>query len=850
LPVEADATVSDATLLFKKKSSSPVPVTTPLPVETDATVSDATLLFKKKSSSPVPVTTPRLVEVETAVQPLAGFAEMMPEVHPFRQAARAHMIDELQDSYEILDEDAEMDDEDQSEEGAEPHGTWQKVVEHTTPPSLPIVSPPQQWSGMLQQLLPRLSRKIVSPRIFFWLSMSCLIVMLLAGTFGITLTFGRGNQRVVSAKVASSLQISPSSIALGGIVTLRGTGFTPGSAVEMYYDRQLPLLDTGGMQTTQASKQGAFSDTFIIGPSWSAGQHMLYATNLATHQQFGAMLLVTGQSALQGPPHLLLSANTLDLGAGDIVTNSSKLLALSNAGGGQLNWHATSNQPWLQISPASGLLSSGGSQSAIVAVERSSLKPGSYSGEIFFTSNTEQVGLNVSMQVTQLQASHQAILQLSLATLTFNSISGGEQPDAQAVTLGNPGELSLNWGATVETGASWLSMSQTGGTVAPGGFYPLTISVHTSSLAPGVYKGELLFFNQGSQAIQGNLQSLYVNLTVAPPCMLALSPDMFTFTGTAGQANPANQQLRITAGADCLVSQHWTASLHTTSGGNWLRLDKTSGSTPTQAEVGANLAGLAAGTYTGTVTLTTSTGPQIAVVTLTVRPVPCALTGTSSLTLQGVTAQTASVMQTATLGTTGYCPDTLNWTAIPSASSSAWLSATPAGTLTSSTSATVVVDADLASLGAGTYTGTITVTALDSSTDQIVGSITITVTLNVQAPPPPCALGSVSASELAFTASVGSDPSTPTQTVFIGVSGTCAGNVTIAASPDSGSSAWLSVTSSTTIASGNQATLTITVASSALTSGEYIGTITLTAVDGNGPISGSSQTVTITLTVQ
>jgi hypothetical protein len=728
--------------------------------------------------------------------------------------------------------------EEQDDEVIEERATWQKVVEHRTGPTLPVVAAVSP--GPFRHLRASLQANGRSPRLYFWLSALVLCCLLLAGGFGIASSFGRSAPPPPPAPL---LQASPSTVALGGIITLRGLHFSPHGGVALSRDGSIALEDTGGASSVQADTRGLFSDTIIVDPAWLAGPHTFYALDMHTHRQALAQVMVTGQNVLQGPPRLLLSASSLNLGSGDEATNTSKLLAISNAGGGAMTWQATTSQPWLGISPMSGTISSGRHLSTMVAVDRAGLAPGTYHASILFLSSTERLTLPVTMTVIPLQPEHEAVLQTLPATLSFSGSARGPAPQAQSVQVSNPGVQVLSWGASIslQNGSDWLWMTQQAGNLAPGGQQQILVGVSTQNLAPGLYKGEISFFNQGAQPIQGSPQVIYVSLTVTPPCVLVFAPSTLSFTGSHGGASPAAQTLHINVAQGCTTSQNWSASVRTTSGGSWLHLSKTSDSTPSSPSVSVNTAGLAPGTYNGTLTFNVTTGPQIVSVTLTVSPIPCTISAPSLLTLQGTAGQTGTVSQTIALTSAGDCPHTLNWTS--TVSSAPWLSATSAGTLTQPGTASVNVQASLAGLSAGSYTGQVTITAVDSVTSQIVGSVHTSVTLNVQQP---CTLQTPAPGSLTFTASAGST-TTQSATVTIGVMGNCAGNVTIT---PSSSGSWLNAGSAASVASGGSATFTITVDPSGLVANTYTATITLAAADSNGTITGSPQTLTVTLTIQ
>ena len=96
---------------------------------------------------------------------------------------------------------------------------------------------------------------------------------------------------------------------------------------------------------------------------------------------------------------------------------------------------------------------------------------------------------------------------------------------------------------------------------------------------------------------------------------IGVSPSSFSFSATAGGANPANQSLSITnVGGGTL---NWTASSNQT----WLTVSPTSGAAPSTATVSVNISGLPAGTFSGAITVsaTGATNTPVSVpVTLTV----------------------------------------------------------------------------------------------------------------------------------------------------------------------------------------------------------------------------------------
>ncbi len=107
------------------------------------------------------------------------------------------------------------------------------------------------------------------------------------------------------------------------------------------------------------------------------------------------------------------------------------------------------------------------------------------------------------------------------------------------------------------------------------------------------------------------------NTTVPTTPTIGVSPSSLGFTATVGGANPTNQTLSITNTGGGTLS--WTATDNAT----WLTISPTSGTAPSSMTASVNIAGLAAGTYNGTITISAtgaSNSPVNVPVTLTVNP--------------------------------------------------------------------------------------------------------------------------------------------------------------------------------------------------------------------------------------
>lgn len=300
--------------------------------------------------------------------------------------------------------------------------------------------------------------------------------------------------------------------------------------------------------------------------------------------------------------------------------------------------------------------------------------------------------------ITVTAAAPAPTLTASPATLSFSYQSGGTTPSAQNVSVSSSGSA-LSY--TVSTSATWLTATPSGST--PG---TVAVSVNPSSLSAGTYTGTVSIAASGAS---NTPQTVAVTLTVTAAQLptLTATPASLSFTYQIGGSNPVAQPVSITSSASAVS---FTAAASAT----WLSVTPTSGSTGSSVSVSVNPSGLAAGTYSGNLTITSSgasNSPKSIPVTLTVTAAPSgnpsfAITpGSLSFTYAAGGATSGS--QNLAVTSTGTA---LNFTA--AASGGAWLSVSPA---TGSTPATVKVNVNASGMTAGTYTGSISLTSTGAS---------------------------------------------------------------------------------------------------------------------------------------
>ncbi|MGH7968455.1 MAG: beta strand repeat-containing protein, partial [Limisphaerales bacterium] len=396
--------------------------------------------------------------------------------------------------------------------------------------------------------------------------------------------------------------------------------------------------------------------------------------------------------------------------------------------------------------------------------------------------------------------------------LSFAQQAGGSNPPAQAVSIASSGSpFSYTAAAVTDTGSGWLSVSPTESTQAPA---TLFVDVNGAALSPGLYTGTITLTSAGAS---NSPYVIPITLLVSTNPILNINPSALTFAYQIGQPTPPAQTLTFSSSGSA-INYLLTAQTQT---GNWLSLSQPNGTTPGMATAQVAPGSLAAGTYNGTITVTSPSGMQTVPVTLLVTSVPVIQVDQNAVTINyqfGGSLPAAETLQVVSSSTP--IPFAVS---ITSGGGPNFLSVTPASGTTPAPLTLSVNQDVLASLAPGLYTSSITITGQSSGNGPIVVPVQLivsnTVNLNTsqnalvfnyqtgQAQPPTQTLALTSTAQpLDYTVTTSSSnctngsfisatPSTGTTPGSIAVSvdptgiagGTCMGEITITA-PGAGNS--------------------------------------------------------------
>jgi Viral BACON domain len=332
------------------------------------------------------------------------------------------------------------------------------------------------------------------------LAISCIFFLLASSIFVVVLI------KKSPSTAMAHITASPSVLRAHDTLTVNGSGFRTHSAVAFTYDMNRTIFVSSQRPLSlQTNAQGTFSLQLRIPDDWGIGQHIIHAIDEPASLSVSTAITIEQPPAL--PPALQLSTSNLTFGAAAPVVVSDQMISLINNGGGQITWHASSDQPWLTVSAANNVFS--GRENIHIVVNRDALAPASYTGHIIFTPGSNSpLTLTVIMGVVAVPSA----LVITPSTLPFAMVVG-QGAVLKAIILQNSSNQSLNWSASTTTAdqGHWLSAEPSSGTLGPGVEGYMNASVNVQGLPPGSYHGTLTL----SSGPEGATMQVAILLTVS-----------------------------------------------------------------------------------------------------------------------------------------------------------------------------------------------------------------------------------------------------------------------------------------------------------------------------------------------
>lgn len=668
----------------------------------------------------------------------------------------------------------------------------------------------------------------------------------------------------------SNISVSPASVAFayqtggtapaaqtinlsGPQTTYSATATSSGSWLQISTAGIAPGTTINGSSPGTISVSVNFTALAVLPPGTSGGSIVI------TPASGGSPITIPAAVFVSSAPPVTVSPNSVSLAYQIGGSSPQQSVTVSSTGIQGVPYTVVSsvnNNPagriWFTVAPStSGTIPANGSTQLTIAYDATAnLPPGTYTGKATLQTpggTPAQQDIPVTLLV-----SSSPLLSASTNTLNFTYQIATAALAPQSVTVNSTsGAAPLTLAATTaNSSGNWLSVPPT---ATAGSAFQVT--VNPTGLAPGNYTGTVTVTAAGAAnsplqiAVNLKVTNDPVIVVIANGCSTAsFSGCSLVFPSQVGQAPLPAQSIRVSSSTG--VSLNYSATTSVTScGGNWLQIGgATSGSTDGVFSAGVVTSGIAAGTLcSGTVSISATnpaTGnpapnsPLQFPVTLYVSGTPLLAFSPSALTFSGQLNGPATPLQTITVASTSST-DIVSYSITSSTVNNGnWLFVSPPQGATGAAGNAISVLASPGILSAGTYQGSITITATGPGGAAVADSpVTIPVMFQVNAGTISATPASINFTQLAG----GAAPASQTVTV----SGTPNPiNFTVTAAADNGGT-WLTATPASNTTAG---TVQISASAGTLAVGSYTGKVTIAAATPPGA-SGSPITISVTLNV-
>jgi uncharacterized lipoprotein YddW (UPF0748 family) len=214
----------------------------------------------------------------------------------------------------------------------------------------------------------------------------------------------------------------------------------------------------------------------------SGGQVLRIDSELGT--DFGAQLSVS-------PTTDMASSGAV----GGPFSPTSQTYTVTNDGPVNMNWTASKTQSWVTLSSTGGTLGPGVSATVVVSLyQPQNLPVGDYSDTVSFVNTTNGHGNTTRSVSLAVRNAYLGVTPID-GFVSYGEPTGSFTQLSKTYTVTNIGYTTLNW--TAAKSQSWVSLSSTGGVLAPGASTDVTATL-TSAIEDfplGAYSDAVVFTN-------------------------------------------------------------------------------------------------------------------------------------------------------------------------------------------------------------------------------------------------------------------------------------------------------------------------------------------------------------------
>jgi hypothetical protein len=459
---------------------------------------------------------------------------------------------------------------------------------------------------------------------------------------------------------------------------------------------------------TQFSYSGP-ATPFTLGPGQSVTGSVTftpsaaqsYSATLTFKRRTGPKVLSAGlsgtgiQSAV-AMPALTASASAMSFSAqAGGASPATQSLVIGANPASAVAFTASGDQPWINLSAASGTTSS----AIQVGANVSGLAAGNYSGHVIVSAagvTNSPMSIAVALTVTAPQTH---ALTAAPSALAFSAVAGAAAPATQSLTIGeNPaGAVAF----TVSADQAWMTLSAASGTTSSA----IQVGANTSGLAAGNYTGHVIVSAAG---VTNSPMSVTVTLavTAAPTNLLSVSPTSVAFGNiNVGNNNTKTVTVTNSGTASVTISSVAVVGAGLSANGIATPMTLTAGQTTVLSVV---FAPTAVGTVNGTVSVNSNATNSPGVISATGAGVQPQLSASPATLNFGSVVTGSSASQTITLSNAGGAAATISQAVI---SGTGYTMSGFAIPTTLAAGASTSFSVKFAPSAAGTDSGSVTVTS-------------------------------------------------------------------------------------------------------------------------------------------
>jgi hypothetical protein len=439
-------------------------------------------------------------------------------------------------------------------------------------------------------------------------------------TTGLSATAYQGTITVTAANLMQTINVTLT-IGANGLLTVQPSSlffnYLPGGSVPA---GQTVVVSTSGVTLNYATSTNSAGWLQVSPPTGSTPGQITVSVNPAgwakgTYNGSVTIAPVSGTPATipvtmtvgeATSTSLTFSQSTLAFQTSAGVNPATQAVSVGTQNGSAvpISAVASSSGNWLSVTPTF-------STSPISLLINANVAPlpnsGTYEGSITVSnlSDSTQAVIPVTLTITGGQVT------AAPSSLSFIQAQGGAVPAAKTIQLtsAGPGQVAFSTGSNT----TWLSVVPASGTTPS----TLTVAVNAAGLTPGSYSGAVTITGGAG------LITVAVALTVTNPATLTATPGALRFDYVLGASSaPGPQKVTAASSGGAIV---FSVAAKADNGGKWLSVSANAGTTPATFNVLVDPTGLAAGSYSGSVTVTGSGASQTQTVRVTLAitaPVP------------------------------------------------------------------------------------------------------------------------------------------------------------------------------------------------------------------------------------